>query len=112
MKQNLKILKSQEKKTECYPHFILFDFESYGDKNARKEATNMLTYQNVHVPISVSIGDTLNREPTHIRDKNPSELVKKFIKELKKRAIAIIKEVRKIFMPKDKNLLPKKQIDK
>ena len=49
-----------------YPHAILYDFEAYGDNNQRKEPTAMLTIENTHVPISVSIGDTFEREPTHI----------------------------------------------
>ena len=52
-----------------YPHASLYDFEAYGDKNQRKEPTGMLTIENAYVPISVSIGDTLEREPTHIWEK-------------------------------------------
>ena len=61
--------------TQSFPHAILYDFEAYGDKNQRKEPTGMLTIENAHVPISVSVGDTLDLEPTHICDKNPAELV-------------------------------------
>ena len=50
-------------KTKSYPHTILYDFEAYGDNNQRKEPTGSLTIENAHVPISVSIGDTLEREP-------------------------------------------------
>ena len=55
-----------------YPLAILYDFEAYGDKNQRKEPTGMLTIENTHVPILVSIGDTLEREPTHICEKKSS----------------------------------------
>ena len=58
-------------KTKSYPHAILYDFESYGDRNKRKEPTGNLTIENEHVPISVSVGDTLEREPTHICEKTP-----------------------------------------
>ena len=58
--------------TQSFPHAILYDFEAYGDKNQRKEPTGMLTIENAHVPISVSVGDTLDREPTHISEKKPS----------------------------------------
>ena len=68
------------------PHAILYDFESYGDKNQRKELTKMLTIENVHVPISVSVGDTLDREPTRIWEKDPAELVRTFMEELERRA--------------------------
>ena len=70
--------------TRGYPHAIFYDFESYGEKNQRKEPTDMLTIEKAHVPISVSVGDTLDREPTHICEKNPAELVGKFMEELEK----------------------------
>ena len=44
-----------------------------------------MTYENMHVPISVSIGDTLEREPTHICDLDAKELIRKFMEELKRR---------------------------
>jgi len=53
--------------TEIYPHEIFYDFKSYGDNNRRKELSPMLTIENAHVPISVSVGDALEREPTHIQ---------------------------------------------
>jgi len=57
------------KQTKTYPHTILYDFEAYGDKNYRKEPTGALTIQNAHVPISVSVGDTLERAHPHLRKK-------------------------------------------
>ena len=45
----------------------------------------MLTIENTHVPISVSIGDTLEREPTHICERDPAELDHKFMEELDRR---------------------------
>ena len=36
------------------------------------------------MPISVSVGDTLKREPTHICDRNQAELIQKFVEELKR----------------------------
>ena len=67
------------------PHAVLYDFEAYGDNNQRKDPTSMLTIENAHVPISVSIGDTLEREPTHICERDPAVLVRKFIEELERR---------------------------
>ena len=55
--------KKTKKQTKTYPHAIFYDFESFQDSTNRKEATDYLTYENVHMPISVSIGDTLEREP-------------------------------------------------
>ena len=45
----------------------------------------MLTIENTHVPNSVSVRDTLDREPTHTCEKNPAELVRKFMEELERR---------------------------
>ena len=56
---NIELPKTQ---IQSYPHSILYDFEPYGDKNQRKEPTGMLTIENTHVPIFVSIGDTLDRD--------------------------------------------------
>ena len=58
---------------------IFYDFESYHDKTQRKKVTNELTYENPHVPISVSLGDTLQRVPKHICDPNPKELIREEI---------------------------------
>ena len=71
------ILKGElpKKETKTYPHAILFDFETYGDKNYRKELTGALTIESAHIPISVSIGDTLERKPTPICERDPAELV-------------------------------------
>ena len=95
--------------TKSYPHAILYDFEAYGDNNKRKDPTGNLTIENEHVPISVSIGDTLERESTHICDRDPEKLIRKFIKELERRANNIRTQVRAEFMPVDENLLPKDQ---
>ena len=95
--------------TQSFPHAILYDFEEYGDKNQRKEPTGMFEIENAHVPISVSVGDTLQREPTHICEKDPAELVRKFMEELKRRGGDIRAEVRATFTPDDMRMLPKEQ---
>ena len=92
-----------------YPHAILYDFKAYGDKNQRKEPTGMPTIENAHVPISVRIGDTLEREPTHICEKNPVELIRKFMEELERRAKNIRSKVRAGCKPNDVKMLPKAQ---
>ena len=68
-----------------------------------------MTIESAHVPISVSIGDTLEKEPTHICEKNPAELISKFMKELQRREKNIGERVGEEFLPKDLNLLPKDQ---
>ena len=97
---------------QSYPHAILYDFEAYGDRNQRKEPTGMLTIENTHVPISVSIGDTFEREPTHICEKNPADLVKKFMEELERRGKNIREQVRASFIPEDIRMLTKAQRSK
>ena len=52
-----------EKQTETYPHAIVYDFESYQDKSKAACPTRDLSYESEHLPISVSIADTLNPEP-------------------------------------------------
>jgi len=86
---------------KTYPHEILYDFDAYGKKNYRKEPTGALTIETVHVPISVSVGDSLEkREPTHICERNPVGLVRKFLKDLERREKNIQDQVRAEFCAK------------
>lgn len=56
------------------------------------------------------MGDTLEREPTHICDPNPKELIRKFMEELERRGKKIrAKRVRSRFMPEDIDLVPGKK---
>ena len=90
----------------------MYDFEAYGDNNHRKEPTPTLTIENAHVPISVSVGDTLEREPTHICKRDPAELVRKFMEKLERRGRNIRAQVRAEFVPEDVHLLHKAQQQK
>ena len=90
-----------KKQTKSYPYAIFYDFESLHDTKQRKEPTADLTYEAAHVPISVSIGDTLEREPTHICDPDPKQLINRFMQELERRAENIREAVRREIMPKD-----------
>ena len=105
-KKNIELPRTQMR---SYPHAILYDFEAYGDKNQRKEPTGMFTIENTHVPISVSIGDTLEREPTHICERDPAELVHKFMEELDRRGKNIRAQVKATFMADDLKMLTKTQ---
>ena len=98
--------------TKTYPHAILYDFEAYGDNNHRKEPTPALTIENAHVPISVNVGDTFKREPTHMCERDPEELVRKFMEELERRGKNIRAQVRAEFVLEDVHLLPKAQRQK
>ena len=59
------------KRTETYPHAIVYDFEAYQDKTKASNPTRDLSYESEHVPISVSIAVTLNTEPEYICSKDP-----------------------------------------
>jgi len=72
----------------------------------------VLTIENAHIPISVSIGDTLERKPTHICERDPAELVRKFMKELERCGKNIQDQVRTEFVPEDVHLLPKEWREK
>jgi len=108
----IKDIDHPKEETKSYPHACFYDFETYRDDKKRKEVTPMLTIENEHVPISVSIGDTLEREPTHICERDPAVLVRKFVEELERRGKTIRAQVRAEFVPEDVHLLPEKQREK
>jgi len=95
--------------TKSYLQAILYNFEVYDNNNHPKEPTPALMIENVHVPISASVGDTLEREPTHICERDPAELVCKFMEELERGGKNIWAQVRVEFVPEDVHLLPKAQ---
>ena len=72
----------------------------------------MLTIENTHVPISVSIGDTLEREPSNICERDPAELVGKLMEELERCSKNIRTKVRSVFIPEDMQMLTKVQRSK
>ena len=91
--------------TKQYPHAIFFDFEAFGNKNWRKEPTENLTLENARMPIFVSVGDTFEKvggKPTvtHICERDPKELCRKFVEELERRGAQIRSQVCKDFIPK------------
>jgi len=73
---------THEQKIVIYPHAIVYDFEAYLDKAKIYSATKDLTFENVQAPISVSVGDTLNQQPTHLCERDPKVLIEKFMNEL------------------------------
>jgi len=97
-----------QQETKTYPHAIFYDFESWLDKSQRNQVTKELAYKDVHVPITVSIGDTLEREPTHTCDANKKELIKKFMAELERCSAKIRAQVKAQFMSEDSHLLTRK----
>ena len=90
-----------EKQTETYPHAIVYDFESYQDKTKASNPTRDLSFESEHVPISVSIADTLNPEPEYIASKDPNELIHLFYQSLERRHAAIKADVAERHIPPD-----------
>ena len=95
-----------EKRTRPYPHAIFYDFKAYHDKS--QQPTADLAYENVHVPISVSLGDTLDKM-THLCDFDPKRLVRRLVEELERQGGKIRVCVRDEFAPEDLGLLLGKQ---
>ena len=77
---------TNEQKIVIYPHAIVYDFEAYLDKAIIYSATKDLTFENLHVPISVSVVDTLNQQSTYLCERDPKVLIEKFMNELQSRA--------------------------
>jgi len=97
-----------------YPHAIVYDFEAYLDKTKGYRPTTDLTYENVRVPIfcSVSVGDTMRSQPTHLCERDPKALIEKFMNELQRRATELRAAIETEYLPVDNDLLPKKQQQK
>ena len=89
------------KRTETYPHAIVYDFEAYQDKTKASNPTCDLSYESEHVPISVSIADTLNTEPEYICSKDPEKLISLFYQSLVQRSALIRADVEERYMPPD-----------
>jgi len=103
---------THEQKIVIYPHAIVYDVEAYLDKAKIYSATKDLTFENVHVPFSVSVGDTLNQQPTHLCERDPKVLIEKFMNELQSRASQLRVAVKTQYLPVDADTLQKKQQQK
>ena len=95
--------------TETYPHAIVYDFEAYQDTSKAVRPTSDLFYESEHVPISVSLADTLNPEPEYIVSRDPAELIRLFHQSLERRHEAIVAAVVKEFSFSDTEGIPEKQ---
>ena len=98
-----------DKKTETYPHAIVYDFESYQDKSKASNPTRDLSCESEHVPISVSIADTLNPEREYIVSKDPNELIHLFYESLERRCEASRADVVNKFGLSDIDGIPEQQ---
>ena len=95
--------------TETYPHAIVYDFESYQDTSKAVRPTSDLFFESEHVPISVSLADTLNPEPEYIVSRDPAELIRLFHQSLERRHTAIVAAVVKEFSFSDTEGIPEKR---
>ena len=82
-----------ERQKATYPHAIVYNFEAYQDVSKAERPTSNLFYESEHVPISVSIADTLNPEPEYIVSRDPNELIHLFYQSLERRHKAIVADV-------------------
>ena len=98
-----------EKQTKTYPHAIVYDFESYQDTSKAERPTRDLSYESEHVPISVSLADTLNPEPEYIVSRDPADLIQRFHQSLERRHAAIVADVCAKFLPPDIEGIPASQ---
>ena len=97
------------KRNETYPHAIVYDFEAYQHKAKASNPTRDLSYESEHVPISVSISDTLKPEPEYICSKDPEELISLFYHSLVQRSALIRADVAERYMSPDLEGLSKDQ---
>ena len=95
--------------TKTYPHAIVYDFEAYQDTSKAVRPTSDLFYESEHVPISVSLADTLSPEPEYIVSRDPAELIRLFHQSLERRHTAIVADVVEKFRTPDIEGIPEKQ---
>ena len=95
--------------TKTYPHAIVYDFEAYQDTSKAVRPTSDLFYESEHVPISVSLADTLNPEPEYIVSRDPAELIRLFHQSLERRHTAIVADVVEKFSFTELEGISKKQ---
>ena len=90
-----------------YPYYIVFDFEALL-KILNQHQTNDLTYVAEQIPISVAICDNLTNDPIFIVHEDPKELIRLFVKELKRRQKLIVEAIEEMYpKPADFEMLPK-----
>ena len=84
----------------------MYDFEAYQNPGKKEEPTKFLVFENEHVPVSISLADTFEREPEHIVAKDPKEVIRKFWEALVRRGEILRERIRQEYMPEDFELLP------
>ena len=92
---------------ETFSHASVYDFDALQDVTKRFAPTSDLLFESEHVPISVSLADTLDRLPEHIMDKDPDRLVIKFWASLGRRGNRLRQEICAQHTPDALEYLPK-----
>ena len=71
--------------------------------------TKDLFYVSRHVPVSVSIHDSLSSSQTFIEHEDPEVLVQLFVEELGRRQAPVVRDVEQMYpRPEDFGMLPKR----
>ena len=86
-----------KKEFRPYPYFIVFDFEALC-KKIHDPQTEELTITAKHIPVSVAINDNLTKKPSFIVDKDPGNLVKRFVEDLQERQGIIVEKVKALYL--------------
>ena len=95
-----------EKKFTPYPHFIVSDFKAILAP-FNEHPTDDLTYLSRHIPIIITVHDTLGKEPVYLAAENPKRLMERFIEVLTEKQDAIATDVLKRHpYPSDFQMLP------
>lgn len=68
-----------------------------------------LLYESEHVPISVSLADTLSREPEHIMDERSKRLIERFWESLQQQQGLVIREAMQAYLSEDMEYLSQPQ---
>ena len=66
-------------------------------------------YESEHVPISVSLADTLNREPEHIMDERSKRLIERFWESLQQPQGLATREAMQTYLSEDMEYLSQPQ---
>ena len=99
-----------KKKFIPYPDFICYDFEAILQKDFQ-QITDDLSFNQTHIPVSVAIIDTCEKEPTFIINSNADDLVKEFVENLEKRRKKIVEKVKKEYPLPDQDSIPNKVLE-
>ena len=97
------------KMRHSHTQLFFFNFKSCQYQGKREALTADLIFESGHIPVSVFMADTMNREPEHISDKILQELLRKFWEAVVRRGEVLRADIHQKYLPEGHELLPKKQ---